>query len=500
MGYLNNTWAEISLLILGYCCITRKYCAVLLPLATISVLLSFSRGAYLVYLVYFILYVVLIGAKRERRKFVILSMATILLTACFCHKEMFMTFSIDGDVSKQRSTSYRIDKTKETFDIAASKPLLGYGFGSYTLATDNTNKESFTDLAPNMLSLLVVEGGCVAIFLFLLFCISVFKEMWNRRHNAKVRIWGCLFVALFFKEMTQATLLSTPSACWFAIACLAIPFCTKTDEIENSSKLCSCITGMVVSGLCCLLIMFPQCKSSARQIRNLHKIVESLERKVNKGIANSFDGKENLRSVFQFVMNQNPYDKNLNSLYLFYLFYLGNYNAAKEFIQVQLTFGNDNAFSKYILGQILFIDGDSTRGINYVTAAILDNPRLLQLKGSSAIVDKSFFNAVETNLLNHIMTRPENALESSKYGFILYHLGYEDKAKTYLISAVRKLSNLSTPWLLLGENKKYLLLTDCAFSMRKVKRIDEAHTYTLLELFSQGYEDKFQTWYGENLE
>lgn len=66
-SYLNNTWAEISLLVLGYCCIARKYGAVLLPLATISVLLSFSRGAYLAYVVYFVLYVVFVGTKKKKK-------------------------------------------------------------------------------------------------------------------------------------------------------------------------------------------------------------------------------------------------------------------------------------------------------------------------------------------------------------------------------------------------------------------------------------------------
>lgn len=101
-------------------------------------------------------------------------------------------------------------------------------------------------------------------------------------------------------------------------------------------------------------------------------------------------------------------------------------------------------------------------------------------------------------MLNKIHKRPDDPVTSAKYGYLLYYMGHKEKSKAYLNYAVDRLPNLSTPWLLLGDDEKYRLLTDGAYSMRRKKSNDEDTHITLMELFSRLYNDRFRTCYGQD--
>lgn len=313
LGYLNNVWAEISLLLLGYCCIARKYSTVLLPAATIMVMLSFSRGAYLAYASYMALYAVFVRLKKERIRLFVLSVASILLTTCFCHKEMLMTVSSASNISQQRSTTLRISRTENALETAAAKPLWGHGPGSYTLATDATCGETFTDMAPNIVSLLAVEGGLAAILLFCGFCVALLWKVWKHREQTRVRILGCLFLALLLKEMAQATLLTTPSACLIALTCLALTVSPKEKNIEQQQVHGTSYTCMLASLTCLLLTVYPQYSNKAKQINDMRQTVELL----SEHNINTYNDHQNeidkTYSDFKNLAKENVYERTLIS-------------------------------------------------------------------------------------------------------------------------------------------------------------------------------------------
>lgn len=380
LGYLNNVWAEISLLLIGYSCLACRYSMALLPLSTVSVMLSFSRGAYFAYAAYMILYVVFVNVKREKGRAMALSAVAILLTVCFCHKEMLTTISFGDNMSQQRSVSFRESRAEDDIKIAAAKPLFGYGIGSYTLATDSSCDKPYTNIAPNIVSLLAVEGGIVAIVLLLAFCIAVFREVWRYRERNKARIVGCMFVALILKEMAQGTLLETSSACMLALICLTLPFRKKTEFQTSKKSSRPSFICLAASLVCCWLTAFPQYKNEAQLIKDMRKTAEGSVRKDN--------------ADFQIVVNRNVYDTNLSFLSIMYLINKEKYAEAEKVTRERLMHCNDNAIYKFILGRILYVRGDRANAKSYIVYSMLNCPRLFTLKEMETF-DKYFSDDVK---------------------------------------------------------------------------------------------------------
>jgi len=202
---------------------------------------------------------------------------------------------------------------------------------------------------------------------------------------------------------------------------------------------------------------------------------------------------------FQKVEEKNVYDKNLGFLSIMYLINRERFDEAEKMTRKRLAYNPSNAIYQFTLGKILYISGDRTNAKDYLVSSILNRPRLFTLKDMAAF-DNPFSNDIRMALLNEISKRPNDPVTSAKYGYLLYFMCYEAKAKGYLAYAVNKLPNLSTPWLLLGDEKKYRLLTDGAFNINKGEIHKNEKRQTLMELFSSMYDVRFQTWYGQKLE
>lgn len=116
------------------------------------------------------------------------------------------------------------------------------------------------------------------------------------------------------------------------------------------------------------------------------------------------------------------------------------------------------------------------------------------------LINRERFDEAEKMIRKRLAYNPSNAIYQFTLGKILYISGDRTKAKGYLAYAVNKLPNLSTPWLLLGDEKKYRLLTDGVFNINKGEIHKNEKRQTLMELFSSMYDVRFQTWYGQKLE
>lgn len=175
------------------------------------------------------------------------------------------------------------------------------------------------------------------------------------------------------------------------------------------------------------------------------------------------------------------------------------YKEAENLAKTQLAYCPNNAIYEFVLGKILYMKGDRYNAQDYIATSLLNCPRLFTVKEMDSF-DEKFSITVKKTLLNNISRKPANPVKSARYGYLLYHIGHKAKAKEYLVYAVKQLPNLSTPWLLLGDNKKYQLLMEGAFSMSKSERHDYKDINTLMELFAHMYNDRFQTWYGQHFE
>ena len=87
-------------------------------------------------------------------------------------------FSIVSSDTKNAATSEgRIEGVKKSFQVALRKPIVGHGLGTSKEASWNFGQS--THLAHNLYAEVAQELGFVGLFIFILYIMSIFKEMKN---------------------------------------------------------------------------------------------------------------------------------------------------------------------------------------------------------------------------------------------------------------------------------------------------------------------------------
>ena len=162
------------------------------------------------------------------------------------------------------------------------------------------------------------------------------------------------------------------------------------------------------------------------------------------------------------------------------------------------------ANSLYRLGlwKCLCRDGHLQTALPHLVEAVRLTPRVLTLPDirELAQTDTTQFRALRTALSHLQLSASATPSDRARLGYIAYWNGEKEKAKVLLQQAVDDLPNLSTPWLLLGEERKYRLLLLGAFR-KNLFTVDlpEEPDMTAGWLLSLFYGMKFMDWYGHEL-
>lgn len=214
LGYINNMWAEITIMMLGVSCLVAdKFRIPMMCMAFMAVLLTFSRGAYISAVVFVAMSLLLVRKKRFVVDTLLSLAVAMVVVGAFCKSDMMTTMRMNANTAQQKSVEWRVNKTFASAELIKERPLFGYGNGSYTLVTDGTamseDQNTFTNMAPNIAVLLLVENGVVGTVPYILLALWVLSMMWRYRRNMRISIAGCTLVALAVKEMTQATMSQT---------------------------------------------------------------------------------------------------------------------------------------------------------------------------------------------------------------------------------------------------------------------------------------------------
>jgi tetratricopeptide (TPR) repeat protein len=164
------------------------------------------------------------------------------------------------------------------------------------------------------------------------------------------------------------------------------------------------------------------------------------------------------------------------------------YCEAKEIIN---GIDSDSGYIEFYNGLLSIHDGDTESAIIYFSKALAKIPSLVKCDEfrqlNDAVRVASVNRAIDSEYL------PNQNRDAVK-GVLLHYVGFNNKAKTYLHSAINKNSALQIPNMLLGNNEKYNFLVYGAFRNPN-QNSSFFRSPTILDLLLREYSFRFRNWY-----
>ena len=532
LGYITNQWAEVLLVLLGWLCLARRHASVLVFLTAVVLCLSFSRGAYIALGTFVLAWLCAVRFMRDKVRVPLLCLAAFLVVWIGFPQETNTTLRMNATVSQQQSTEARVGATQAAWEAFRESPhqLFGQGNGSYSLAIDHVlnqdSTQTYTNLAPNLPVLLLTEKGWLGLLLYGLLAVCIVRELWKRRKETGTCAIGCTLLAVCVKEMTQANLFHLPFV-WLAL-CLMLAYLQRSDiaMTEPAPRKRYLIPGLVTV----FYVVFAVSVYSYKQKEKLH--VEAMEAfqgnrleeaaacmeqtgnsvpyLVQRGLfylrchqktGQKDDAHRALAALTDAAARQ-PDDVQIRYLQACACLAAGKTGQACSMMEELVQTYPANSLYRLGLWKCLCRDGHLQTALPHLVEAVRLTPRVLTLPDirELAQTDTTQFRALRTALSHLQLSASATPSDRARLGYIAYWNGEKEKAKVLLQQAVDDLPNLSTPWLLLGEERKYRLLLLGAFR-KNLFTVDlpEEPDMTAGWLLSLFYGMKFMDWYGHEL-
>lgn len=477
LGYITNIWAEVLLILSGWICLMRRLVMPLQLVCLVAILLSFSRGAYIALGVY-LLFALFFFPKAEKLRLLLPAGMAILLVAVFLPKEFNMTLQMDQTVSQRQSTQSRITATEAAWYTFKERPLLGYGNQNYTYAVDPLLSQDctkpFTSIAPNLPVQLLVEKGIIGIFLYLFVGIVVSRALWRYRKKTDSRVIAATWLAIFVKDMAQATWLNTPFLLFVSYILWAYLQRDETITTETSRS------AYLIPGIALTVFI-------GWNIPQLPRILDPTGNDLQEG-------------NYEKAYHRHPEDVQLRYLYA------ESIEAEHPCQADSLLKSLAGRYPKHSLYRSAYAwrsyqQGDTTTALDMMAEAIRYTPRLI---AGEAMMrwrgqDSLFYHRIQQTVSAFRPAPDATPADYARYGYLAYALGDTLRATGYLQQAVHALPNLATPWLLLGDTVKYRLLLYGAFQPdSSLGELPEQPTLTPTRFLEMNYAPKVQNWYGKS--
>lgn len=510
LGYINNMWAEITIVILGVSCLLAgKFRIPMMCMAFVAVLLTFSRGAYISAMVFVVMSLLLVRKKRFVTDTLLSLAVAMVAVGAFCKSDMMTTMRMNANTAQQKSVEWRVNKTFASAELIKERPLFGYGNGSYTLVTDGTamseDQNTFTNMAPNIAVLLLVENGVVGTVPYILLALWVLSMMWRYRRNMRISIAGCTLVALAVKEMTQATMSQTGVLLFVVCSLLAMMHNAVSDEtpVYGTSRRTAIAESVVlVSWMGVFGVVTTTNYLHDKELSAVIKGMEAVGRYVKT------HGKGDIQTACHELATasaQHPYDKNIAFLSAYAMMLNGDNKHAMDIVDTLLEQKKEYGLYQFMKGCLLYDEGMKQQAHATMRNAICNMPRLMHSKelASITVTDSTFYEALKTDVMTvtRHCSKVASPIKKANCGYILHYWGHRDEAIPLLSDAVGNMPGLQTPWMLLGEKEKYRLLRDGVLNNGyKTESTGNTPQMTdMLELMLASYLPKFETWYCADL-
>ena len=496
-GSLNNVWGTLMLMLLGIAAIPlltyaqkgKEVIFGIIPFCLLLVCLvcSFSRGIYICLALSMLLisyYILTSNDKTHIKLIKLISLAVVLIGMVFVFKnDALRTMRLVETESQQRSLQARVNALDYTWQALKNNPWMGCGTGNYSLAvneyTFEHNGDSFTNMAPNVFSQLLLEKGVVGTVLwglvFLIECIMLSKcSFVNRRGQVFLFLF---LLVIFAREMSFAAILTDKRLLAALAIWLALSQCNISKE-ENGGvafpkTVCMIMIIIGFSGLSVYHFIFwhdQKCYQDYSIFASEKDYVSAYE-KVNQArdnVASNVLASSACMAIYNehqdgryLSLAQKHIDRAVtfspNDAYLLGCRAVVQYRNKKEKALGEakslVAKFPENTFYRLLLADMLYGVAKRKECIPHFTKAVIASPSILESKswkefvGNDRIVADDIMYAIklETEI------KPDDPLRLSRYGKLLYLLGDSTVAKEYLSEAAAMLPNLKTPWVYLAK-------------------------------------------------
>lgn len=496
-GSLNNVWSTLMLMLLGIASIplltyAQKGKEVILGIIPFCLLLvclvcSFSRGIYICLALTMLLIPCYILSSKDQthiKLIKLVSLAVVLIGMVFVFKDdALRTMRLVETESQQRSLQARVDAFDYTWQALKDNPWMGCGTGNYSLAvneyTFEHNGDSFTNMAPNVFSHLLLEKGIVGTVLwglvFLVECIMLFKYSLV---DKRVQVFLFLFLwVIFAREMSFAALLTDKRL----LAALAILLALSQCNISNGEgwgvalpkPVCTIMIIICFSGLGVYHFIFWHDQKCYQDYSAfvLKKDYVSAYEKVNQArdnVASNVLASSACMAVYDehqdgryLELAQKHIDRAVafspNDAYLSGCRAMVQYRNKKEKALGEakslVAKFPENPFYRLLLADMLYGVGKRKESVPHFAKAVIASPSILESRAWKEFVgsDVDTTDGIMGTVRLETANKPDNPLLLSRYGKLLYLLGDSVVAKEYLSDAAAMLPNLKTPWVYLAK-------------------------------------------------
>lgn len=496
-GSLNNVWGTLMLMLLGIAAIPlltyaqkgKEVIFGIIPFCLLLVCLvcSFSRGIYICLALSMLLvsyYILTSNDKAHIKLIKLVSLVVVLIGMVFVFKDdALRTMRLVETESQQRSLQARVDAFDYTWQALKDNPWMGCGTGNYSLAvneyTFEHNGDSFTNMAPNVFSQLLLEKGVVGTVLwglvFLIECIMLFKYSLV---DKRIQVFFFLFLwVIFAREMSFAAILTDKRL----LAALAILFALSQCNISNgegwgvapSKAVCTIMIIVCFSGLGVYHFIFwhdQKCYQDYSAFTSKKDYVSAYEKanQARDNVASNVlassacmaiydehqDGRylELAQKYIDRAVDFSPNDTYLLGYRVVVLYRNKKMDAFKEVEGLVERFP-ENASYRLLWAKMLYIDGKRTESIPHFAKAVIASPSILESRAWKEFVksDVDITDGIMDAIRLETANKPDNPLLLSRYGKLLYLLEDSAVAEEYLSDAASMLPNLKTPWVYLAK-------------------------------------------------
>jgi O-antigen ligase/Tfp pilus assembly protein PilF len=515
-GIFSNEWATVMLLILPFSVASyfvlrssesaRAYSwvsAIILLFNIFTILISFSRGAYISLILFFILTAVfvLVFQVLKTRDIVRCSagfLALIALSIIPIEDPVLTTASLVKTESQQRSLESRKNIWQNALTAAGESNFLGVGSNNFALAYskvyDAGEDQAFTQRASNVILKLWIEKGYSGLvvygaFFFLFFFSNGLRLRSKGEANQKiVTIILCTgILAMLVRDLSFSSIFENTTILFLATTIFALcpgkPFQTsfsrrsKLVAILGVSSVWIGLTSMAglqwmsthyfetsleqlkrnelkaahasVNQAIRLCSSNPQYFSHKGIIEYRLAVVSGslLSPTVERGqyIIDAF-------SSYESALKMNPADASfIHNLGWLCLLTKDTAQAKMHFINAANADRNCSLY-RISLGMVSALTGDSLKALHQYQEAIRMNPEILDSKFYSEF--RSRFPNQSTDIVRRILSElnelPTNSIVQAKLGKLYLSAGEIEKSSIILVDVSQKLPSLNRVWYHLG--------------------------------------------------
>jgi len=503
LGFLLNDWATIMLLSSVFVSLalirlrfnTPWFWVLVAGLYAVlmSIVVSFSRGAYLSVLlgllVFFGLGLLLkVVPIKKMLLFFAGTILLIVLTALPVQKEFGTTMGFSGTTSQVRSTSGRVELGKAAFQIIRKEPISGVGNDRFSMRANpylaQNEDATFTGRATNSYLQLLVEKGIIGFIPWTVFVglllLTLFRLIKKRESNSLPALTVfAVFIAILFRELSFSTFFekSQMQLPFFILAAILVNWDKKPKKYLFSPKwliLSFALIYLALGGfVVCFQIADKKNNSFIEQFQegNYSDALKAINQAIrfdprnpllnaNKGfLLNTILQKdsthqkdnENALAYYQTAVNHSPYDPwlhhNLAGLYL----NKGQVDSAAIHFHKACELSGNTALFHISRGLFQEKTGTADFGLTEFKKAIRLSPDLLDSEFAANLESKNqerfktMLHKIADSLTIRMATDNSPILKSRLAKIILTE-GDTALAMQLFEQASNQLPNLDRPW------------------------------------------------------